>query len=60
MHSAAEALQTFRAERDKVNTNRLLSDVEKRQKINEIIKRENGVILRAMGVYNRAKKNELN
>ncbi len=51
-----KALSAYRKQRDQINLDRNLTDAQKREKIDDIQKRENGIILQGLGVYNRAKK----
>ena len=51
-----KALSAYRKQRDQIALDRTLTDAQKREKTDDIQKRENGIILQGLGVYNRAKK----
>jgi N12 class adenine-specific DNA methylase len=56
MNEAYETLRRLRKERDAVTMNRSLSDDARRAKIEDIIRRENSRIVRALTIYNTLKK----
>ena len=56
MSKTRKALSSFRKERDRINEDREISSVERRKRLDALTERENAAILRALSIYNRAKK----
>ncbi len=56
LKNARKALTTLRKRRNLIEQDRSITDVQRRERLDQLVKRENGIILRAMATYNRAKK----
>ena len=58
MRGTSKALSQYSKQRDQVQLNREMPDADKKTKLEEIKQRENQLIIRALEIYNAAKKRQ--